>query len=284
MREWRARGRIILGADDPVPKVMGIVNATPDSFSDAHLAISADAPIDHARKLVIEGADLLDLGGESTQPGAQPVSLEEELRRVLPVVRQLASEVSLPLSIDTSKAEVARQALKLGASIINDVTALRGDLAMAEVIADAQAGVVLMHMQGVPKTMQDDPRYDDVVAEVYDFLAARIEWCASRGIPRERIAIDPGIGFGKTFEHNLQLLRNLDRFVNLECAVLVGISRKGFLKPITGGSRSERMVGSVISSLAACTLGAGVVRVHDVQPMADALKVWTALRDWRASS
>jgi dihydropteroate synthase len=199
-------------------------------------------------------------------------------------VRQLASEVALPLSIDTSKAEVARQALKLGASIINDVTALGGDPAMAQVIADAQAGVVLMHMQGVPQTMQDDPRYDDVVAEVHDFLAARIEWCAKWGIPRERIAIDPGIGFGKTFEHNLQLLRNLDRFVNLGCVVLIGISRKGFLKPITGRSKSERVVGSVVSSLAGCTLGAGVVRVHDVQAMADAIKVWTALRDWGASA
>jgi dihydropteroate synthase len=284
MRQWLARDQIILRADDPVPKVMGIVNATPDSFSDAHLAISADAPIDHARKLVSDGADLLDLGGESTQPGAQPVSLDEELRRVLPVVRQLVREVTLPLSIDTSKAEVARQTLKLGASIINDVTALAGDPAMAQVIADAGAGVVLMHMQGVPETMQDDPRYDDVVSEVYDFLAARIAWCASRGIPRERIAIDPGIGFGKTFEHNLQLLRNLDRFVNLGCVVLVGISRKGFLKPITGQSKPERMVGSVVSSLAACTLGAGVVRVHDVRAMADAIKVWTALRDWGAST
>jgi dihydropteroate synthase len=284
MRQWQARGRIILGADDRVPKVMGIVNATPDSFSDAHLAVSADAPIDHARKLASEGADLLDVGGESTQPGAQPVSLDEELRRVLPVVRQLVGEVSLPLSIDTSKAEVARQALNLGASIVNDVTALAGDPAMAQVVAEAEAGVVLMHMNGVPQTMQDDPRYDDVVTEVYDFLAARIAWCASRGILRERIAIDPGIGFGKTFEHNLQLLRNLDRFVNLGCVVLVGISRKGFLKPITGGSRSQRMVGSVVSSLAACTLGAGVVRVHDVQAMADAIKVWTALRDWGAST
>jgi dihydropteroate synthase len=208
------------------------------------------------------------------------VDLKEELRRVVPVVEQLAAELALPLSVDTSKAEVARQALAKGASIINDVTALGGDPAMAQVVADCGAGVVLMHMQGVPKSMQREPTYHDVVSEILAFLSDRIRWCESRGIPRARIAIDPGIGFGKTFAHNLQLLQNLDRFANLGCTVLVGTSRKGLIGTLTGRSVSQRMVGSVVSSLAACLRGAGVVRVHDVGAMVDTIEVWTALQGW----
>jgi dihydropteroate synthase len=230
--------------------------------------------------LVRQGANLLDLGGESTRPGSDPVPLEEELRRVLPVVEQLGSETSVPLSIDTSKARVAELALARGALIINDITALRGDPHMARVVADSGAGVLLMHMLGDPKTMQRDPRYDDVVGEVLGFLAQRIDWCESRGIPRSRIAIDPGIGFGKTFEHNLQLLQNLERFANLGCTLVVGTSRKGFLGTLTGRGVSERMVASAISSLAACVGGARVVRVHDVGAMVDAIRVWTTLRGW----
>jgi dihydropteroate synthase len=280
MRRWEARGRTILAEDDRVPKVMGIVNVTPDSFSGAGGPVSLAAALNQARDLARQGADLLDLGGESTRPGAEPVDLREELRRVVPVVEQLASELALPLSVDTSKAEVARQALAKGASIINDITALAGDPAMAQVVADSGAGVVLMHMQGVPKTMQRDPKYHDVVSEVLAFLSARIGWCESLGISRTRMAIDPGIGFGKTFAHNLQLLRNLDRFANLGCAVLVGTSRKGLVGTLTGRSVSERMVGSVVSSLAACLRGAGVVRVHDVGAMVDTIKVWTVLQGW----
>jgi dihydropteroate synthase len=279
MSRWEARCKIILDEGDP-PRVMGILNLTPDSFSDGGARLSTKAALVRARAVLDNGADILDLGGESTRPGAEPVDLEEELRRVIPVIERIAPEVGRPISIDTSKAEVARQALAAGAAIINDVTALRGDPEMADVAAEFEAGVVLMHMQGVPSTMQRNPRYADVVAAVHDFLAARVEWCERRGIPRARIAVDPGIGFGKRFDHNLQLLRNLERFANLGCALLIGTSRKRFLEPLTGRRVSDRMVGSVVSSLAACLQGARVVRVHDVAAMVDAIKVWTAMKGW----
>jgi dihydropteroate synthase len=280
MTRWEARDRPILAAGDPIPRVMGIVNITPDSFSDGGRSFSPAAAAETARSLIKQGADLLDIGGESTRPGSDPVPLEEELRRLLPVVEQLGAETDVPLSIDTSKAKVADLALARGASIINDVTALRGDPDMVRVVADSGAAVVLMHMLGTPRTMQDDPRYDDVVSEVLNFLAGRIDWCESRGIPRSRIAIDPGIGFGKRFEHNLQLLRNMKRFANLGCTLLVGTSRKGLLGTLTGRGVSDRAVASAVSSLAACVGGARVVRVHDVPAMVDAIKVWTELRGW----
>jgi dihydropteroate synthase len=278
MARWEACGRMIVAGG--APKVMGIVNVTPDSFSDGGRALAVDDAVSHAMRLVDEGADLLDVGGESSRPGAAPVGLVEELRRVVPAVEALAARVSVPISIDTTKAEVARQALRAGASIINDITALGGDPDLARVVADAGAGVVLMHMQGTPGTMQDAPSYDDVVREVYDFLALRVEWAEARGIPRPRIAVDPGIGFGKTTEHNLELLRNLGRFATLGCAVLVGTSRKGFLGALTGRPISGREAASVASSLCAATRGASVVRVHDVAPMVDAIKVWAALGGW----
>jgi dihydropteroate synthase len=284
MTRWQARDRTILEADDPVPRVMGIVNVTPDSFSGGGRVLTPEHAIEHARVLVQEGADLLDLGGESTRPGSRPVALDEELRRVLPAVEQCASEFAVPISVDTSKAKVAELALARGASIINDVTALRGDPAMARVIADSGAGVVLMHMLGEPATMQRDPRYQDVVSEVQSFLADRIAWCEERGIPRCRIAVDPGIGFGKTLEHNLLLLRNLKRFANLGCVLLIGTSRKGFLGTLTGRGVSERTVPSIVSSLSACVAGARVVRVHDVAAMVDAIKVWKAIRGWRETA
>ncbi len=189
-------------------------------------------------------------------------------------------QMTIPLSIDTTKAEVARQAIEAGAVIINDITALGADLAMTRIAADTGAGVVLMHMQGTPATMQQNPHYDDVVTEVYDFLARRVEWAESNGIPRERIAIDPGIGFGKTFAHNIEILRSMRRFESLGCVILIGTSRKGFLGKITGRPLVERSPASAVSSLAACLQGARVVRVHDVAPMVDAIKVWTALRGW----
>jgi dihydropteroate synthase len=275
MTRWEACGRAIVAGD--VPGVMGIVNVTPDSFSDGGLAGTVEGAVAYALRLVAEGADLLDLGGESSRPGAEPVALDEELRRVIPVVEALKPRVAVPISVDTTKAEVARQALRAGASIINDIRGLDGDPDLARLVAEAGAGVVLMHMAGTPRTMQVDPRYDDVVREVRDDLARRIERAEASGIPRERIAIDPGIGFGKTFEHNLELLRNLDRFANLGCALLVGTSRKGFLGTLTDRPVGERATASVVSSLAAVARGANVVRVHDVGPMVDALKVWTAL-------
>jgi dihydropteroate synthase len=275
MTRWEACGRAIVAGD--VSRVMGIVNVTPDSFSDGGLAGTVEGALAYALRLVAEGADLIDLGGESSRPGAEPVALDEELRRVIPVVEALGKTLSVPISVDTTKAEVARQALRAGASIINDIRGLDGDPDLARLVAEAGAGVVLMHMAGTPRTMQVDPRYDDVVREVRDDLARRIERAEASGIPRDRIAIDPGIGFGKTFEHNLELLRNLDRFANLGCALLVGTSRKGFLGTLTGRAVGERATASVVSSLAAVARGANVVRVHDVGPMVDALKVWTAL-------
>jgi dihydropteroate synthase len=259
---------------------MGVVNVTPDSFSDGRGAIDLDAAAERGRRLAAEGAHLLDIGGESSRPGSEPISAEEEARRVIPLIESLAGCVRLPISVDTTKAEVARKALWAGAVIINDITAMAGDPAIARVVADADAGVVLMHMQGVPQTMQVEPQYADVVAEVYDFLAARVAWAEAQGISRERIAIDPGIGFGKTGDHNLALLRNLGRFATLGCAVVVGTSRKRFLGTLTGRPTAERVTASVVSSLAGLMHGAHVVRVHDVAPMVDALKVWEALGGW----
>lgn len=283
MRRWEARGRTILDDADRVPKVMGIVNVTPDSFSDGGLTLEPAEALRHARALVAEGASLLDLGGESTRPGSDAVSLEEELRRVMPVLEPLCRMDMVPISIDTSKSRVAELALARGASIVNDVSALRADPEMVRVIARSGAGVVLMHMQGQPKTMQQNPHYNNVVTEVLEFLAERVAWAMSQGITRSQIAVDPGIGFGKRLEHNLELLRNLGRFATLGCVVVVGTSRKGFLGAISGRGVSERMVASTVSSLAACAAGAGVVRVHDVAAMVDAIKVWTALRGWESN-
>jgi len=216
MRTWEARGREIVA--DRVPRVMGIVNVTPDSFSDGGRAWAFDDAIAHALRLVEEGADLIDIGGESSRPGAQPVPLDEELRRVVPVVETLAPRIAVPISVDTTKAEVARCALDAGAAIINDIGGLAGDPRLPRLAAESGAGVVLMHMAGTPENMQDDPRYGDVVAEVHAYLARRVDQLEEQGVPRRRIAVDPGIGFGKTLEHNLCLLRNLDRFANLGCA------------------------------------------------------------------
>jgi dihydropteroate synthase len=279
---WEACGRTVVRADDLIPKVMGIVNVTPDSFSDGGRPLDPREAVARALRMVDDGADLLDLGGESSRPGSTPVALEEELRRVIPVVEALASQAALPISIDTTKAEVAAQALRAGAVIINDISAMSADPDMAGLAARSGAGVVLVHMQGMPQTMQVNPRYNDVVSEVYDYLAYRVDWAVSCGIPRERIAIDPGVGFGKMLEHNIQLLRSLDRFENLGCIILIGTSRKGFLGSITGRPVTGRATASVISSLAACLRGARVVRVHDVAPMIDAIRAWTALRGWEA--
>jgi dihydropteroate synthase len=280
---WTGRTGEIVPAYDPIPRVMGIVNLTPDSFSDGGRRTGIEAAVAHALRLVEEGADLLDLGGESSRPGAEPVLLGEELSRVIPVVEALATSAGVPLSIDTVKAEVARQALRAGAAVINDISALGSDPAMIRVAAETGAGIVLMHMQGNPATMQQNPHYDDVVTEVYDFLARRIEWAEANGVPRERIAIDPGIGFGKRSEHHFQILRGLPRFANLGCVVLIGISRKGFLGKITGRPVHERATASAVSSLSACVDGARVARVHDVAAMVDAIKVWTALQGWESS-
>lgn len=274
---WEAARRTL--APGRRPAVMGIVNVTPDSFADGGRASALADALALAARLEAEGADLLDVGGESSRPGAAPVPEAEELRRVLPVVEALAATARVSISVDTVKAGVARRALAAGATVINDITAL-ADPAMAAAVAGAGAGVVLMHMAGTPRTMQHNPRYGDVTAEVLEFLALRVEAAEAAGVPRVRIAVDPGIGFGKTLAHNLELLRNLGRFATLGCAVLVGTSRKGFLGAITGRPVGERSVASVASALAAVARGASVVRVHDVGPTVDALKVWGALEGW----
>jgi dihydropteroate synthase len=278
MRTWEACGKPIVTCK--IPRVMGIVNVTPDSFSDGGRTRRRADAVAHALHLVDEGADLLDIGGESSRPGALPVPEDEELRRVIPVVEAVAQRVDVPISVDTTKAEVARQAIAAGASIINDIQALKDDDELAQVIATSGAGVVLMHMAGTPQTMQDDPRYGDVVAEVKAGLAARVAAAEARGIVRSRIAVDPGIGFGKTLEHNLELLRKLDQFATLGCSLLIGTSRKGFLGTLTGRPVSERATASVVSSLGAALRGAGVLRVHDVAAMVDAIKTWTATYGW----
>lgn len=258
-------------------RVMGIVNVTPDSFSDGGAHDTTEAAIAHALQLVEEGADILDIGGESTRPGADDVGINEELRRVIPVIEALASQVMLPISIDTSKPDVMRAAVAAGAGMINDVYALRRDGAL-QAAAELGVPVVLMHMKGGPRSMQIAPAYDDVVGEVHRFLAERIFACEMAGIDKKKIVVDPGFGFGKTGEHNLQLLARLPCFNELGVPVLAGLSRKKTIGEITGRERpADRVSGSVAAHLLAAERGAGIVRVHDVAATFDALKVWQAL-------
>jgi dihydropteroate synthase len=259
------------------PRVMGIVNVTPDSFSDGGAHFDAEAAIAHGLKLAEEGADILDVGGESTRPGAQVVSVEEELRRVIPVIERLAKHTALPISIDTSKPEVMRAAIEAGAGMVNDVYGLRREGAL-DAAAALGVPVVLMHMLGEPRSMQDAPEYDDVVGEVHRFLAERIFAAEMAGIAKKHILIDPGFGFGKTTAHNLQLLAQLRRFTELGVPVLAGLSRKRSIGELTGRSDpSERAAGSVAAHLIAAQNGAMLLRVHDVAATVDALKVWNAV-------
>ena len=258
---------------------MGVLNVTPDSFSDGGLFVDPADAIAHGRRLLEEGAALVDVGGESTRPGAAPVSAEEELARVEPVLEGLGG---LPVSIDTSKAAVARRALELGAELVNDVTALRGDPAMAEVVADGDAFVCLMHMQGEPRTMQVAPRYDDVVSDVLAFLEERIAFAVENGIPEERICVDPGIGFGKTPDQNLELLRRLDELRALGRPVLVGVSRKSTLGKVLGdaGATTGSLAASVAAAVAAFERGAWMIRAHDVRETVEALDGRRRGRAW----
>jgi dihydropteroate synthase len=258
---------------------MGIVNVTPDSFSDGGLFLDADAAIAHGGRLAEEGADILDVGGESTRPGAEPVPEEEELRRVVPVVERLAAGVggAVRVSVDTTKSAVARAAVDAGASIVNDVSAFGFDAEMAGVVAESGAHCCLMHMRGEPRTMQRDPRYGDVVGEVRAFLEERLAFAVSEGVPEERVWLDPGIGFGKTVEHNLELLRRLDEIVAIGRPVVIGTSRKSFLgKLAVGGVRSDRLAGTIATNVLALERGAEVFRVHDVAQNRDALHVAAA--------
>ena len=259
------------------PFLMGVVNVTPDSFFDGGRYDDPQRAVEHALRLVEEGADLLDIGAESTRPGAVPVDEREECHRLIPVVAAVAKAVSVPISVDTSKAEVARAAIDAGAVMVNDVTALRGDGAMVEVVAEAEVGLVLMHMQGTPETMQKAPRYDDVVGEVAQFLTERARWAIAHGVARDRIVLDPGIGFGKTLQHNLDLLANLHAFVHLEFPVLVGPSRKGFIGQLTDQAVEARAWGTAAAVALAVEQGANILRVHDIGPMKDVVRVAVAI-------
>lgn len=257
--------------------VMGILNVTPDSFSDGGAWMDPEEALAHAREMVRDGAGIIDVGGESTRPGARPVPAEEEKRRVLPVVARLAREGIL-VSIDTSKAAVAEAAFRAGARILNDVTALRGDPRMARAAARAGAAVLLMHMQGTPRTMQKHPRYGNVVADLCRFFRKRLKIALSAGIPRDKILLDPGIGFGKLPEHNVEILRRLDEFRSLGCALAVGTSRKSFIGHFLGRKVHERVSGTAATVAAAVLRGADVVRVHDVREMTDVARMSDLLR------
>ncbi len=261
--------------------VMGILNVTPDSFSDGGKFFTLESALERARQLIREGADILDIGGESSRPGAQPVPAEEELRRVIPVIRAIRAESSVPISVDTYKASVAQAALEAGANMINDISALRFDPQMVTVVARARVPVVLMHMLGDPRTMQQNPVYSDVVREIKEFLAERIAFARAHGI--EQILIDPGIGFGKTVAHNIEILRRLGELAELQCPILIGTSRKSFIGWL--GSRGseplpieQRLEGTIASTVLAVLNGAQVVRVHDVAPMKRALAIIDAVR------
>ena len=267
----------------PRPSVMGILNVTPDSFSDAGLFVESGAAIAHGRRLADEGAALVDVGGESTRPGASAVTADEELSRVVPVLEGLSE---IPVSIDTSKAVVARRALELGAELVNDVTALRGDPGMAEVLADADVFVCLMHMQGEPRTMQVAPHYDDVVSDVLAFLEERVAFAVANGIPEERICVDPGIGFGKTADQNLELLRRLDELASLGRPLLLGVSRKSTFGRILGDAKATQgsLVASIAAAVAAFERGAAMLRAHDVRETVEALAVAAAVERGRITA
>jgi dihydropteroate synthase len=267
----------------PRPAVMGVLNVTPDSFSDGGRFLDSNVAVEHGRRLASEGASLVDVGGESTRPGAAPVSVDEELRRVTPVLEGLTG---VPLSIDTTKAIVARRALELGAELVNDVTALRGDPELAGVVAERNAFVCLMHMQGEPRTMQVAPRYDDVVSEVLGFLEERIAFAVGEGIAEDRICVDPGIGFGKAPDHNLELLRRLDELGSLGRPVLVGASRKSTLGKMLGdpGAAQGTLAASLAAAVAAYERGAWMIRAHDVHETVEAVAVAAAVERGRVTA
>jgi dihydropteroate synthase len=272
---WRAR-RFEFRFPRPT-LVMGVVNVTPDSFSDGGKFLDADSAVEHAVDLVAEGADLLDIGGESTRPNAEPTSEAEELRRVQPVIERLAGQVRVPLSIDTQKPAVALAALKAGASIVNDIAANRTDDAMWRVVAEQGAGYVAMHMQGTPQTMQERPVYADVVAEVEEFFADRLARLAAAGVSADQVVLDPGIGFGKTLEHNLALLARLRSFTRFKRPLLLGVSRKSFIGKLLGADVSDRLPASLACACRAVESGAGLIRTHDVAATVQALRMTEAL-------
>ena len=272
---WTCGRRSLLLGD--VTRLMGIVNVTPDSFSDGGLWLDAGSAVEHALQLADDGADILDIGGESTRPGSEPVTLVEELRRVLAVIDRLRPQTDKLISIDTTKAEVAREAIEAGADIVNDISGLTLDPQMIEVCAQSGCGVVCMHMQGTPQTMQAEPHYDDCVTEVADFLARRLITLEAAGISAHRVVTDPGIGFGKTAQHNIELLSNIERLRSLGRPVLIGHSRKRFLSKVLGRSVEDRSAGTLGVAIAVAAQGADILRVHDVRETRDALLAWHAV-------
>jgi dihydropteroate synthase len=267
-------GRHVLNLDIPV--VMGVLNVTPDSFSDGGRFIELPAALDQAERLAAEGAAIIDIGGESTRPGAPSVDVDEEMRRVIPVIERLVGRLALPVSVDTSKPEVMRAAIAAGASMINDVTALRAPGAI-DAVAESDVALCLMHMQGEPRTMQNAPRYTDVLAEVRDFLRGRVACCVKAGIAVSRLVIDPGFGFGKTLEHNLELLRRLPELAADGYPVMAGLSRKSMIGKLTGRADGERLGGSLALATLAVLSGARIIRAHDVAPTVDAIRIVTAM-------
>jgi dihydropteroate synthase len=258
------------------PLIMGILNVTPDSFSDGGRHLDARTAVEAALRMEDDGADIIDVGGESTRPYSRVVPVDEELQRVIPVLEKLRPRVDVPISIDTSKADVAAAAIDAGAEIINDVTGLEGDREMAGLAVHRGVGVCVMHMRGTPQTMQDDPRYRDVVAEIHDYLVARLQFCLDLQIPKQRVCLDPGIGFGKTHEHNVTLVREVHRFLDIGCPLLVGHSRKGFIGHLLGSKQADRMAATLGVSLALAASGVDVLRVHDVRETFEAVKLFKA--------
>ncbi|WP_339731455.1 dihydropteroate synthase [uncultured Gimesia sp.] len=276
-RLWKCRDQSIsLGR---MPLLMGILNVTPDSFSDGGEAINLDSAVYKGLQLVKNGADILDIGGESTRPGAELVSVEEELQRVIPAIEALSTQTHVPISIDTTKAEVARQAIQAGAVIINDISGLTFDPAMIPLAAETKAGVICMHILGTPQTMQDHPEYEDVVSDLKTWFGERIQTLLSSGIEPERIVIDPGVGFGKTAEHNLEILSHIEEFKDLGYPVLIGHSRKRFLSKLLGRSVEERLAGTVGVSIALADQSVDILRLHDVAANRDALSAWQAVSE-----
>ncbi|QDV52974.1 Dihydropteroate synthase [Gimesia fumaroli] len=260
-----------------MPLLMGILNVTPDSFSDGGEAINVDSAVRKGLKLVKDGADILDIGGESTRPGAEPVSVEEELSRVIPAIEALSVQTSVPISIDTTKAEVARRAIQAGAVIINDISGLTFDPEMIPLAAETQAGVICMHILGTPQTMQDHPEYEDVVSDLKTWLGERVQTLLDAGVEPEQIVLDPGVGFGKTAEHNLEILSHIQEFKDLGFPVLIGHSRKRFLSKLLGRSVEERLAGTVGVSIALADQSVDILRLHDVAANRDALSAWHAV-------
>lgn len=258
--------------------VMGILNRTPDSFSDGGMFMDESSAVKHARKLVSDGADILDIGGQSTRPGSKKITLEEELKRTIPLIKKISKELNIPISIDTSRHEVAFEAIRAGVSMVNDITGFKSDKKMAGVVSDSHVAISLMHIKGIPETMQKNIKYEDLVGEIKDSLRESIDIALSCGISEDRIVIDPGIGFGKTTDHNLDIISKLEEFKELKKPILIGVSRKSFIGNILGRDVNDRLMGTAASSVVAILNGANIIRVHDVKEMVDVVRMTDLLR------